>query len=299
MNEIASPGRNRGQRLKTQFGAVALTLFCLCSLITPAWALDPPAFQGYVNDYARMLSAGTALEIEQALRSFDETDSTQIAILTIDSLEGDALEDFSIRTVEKWGIGQRGKDNGVLLLVVKNDRKLRIEVGRGLEGVLTDLKAGRIVDNVIRPLFKAGRFDEGIKSGVVAIIQTCRGEFVADSLTTLGHDRGPEPPPAFGYLLFSLFIISFLGRASRPLGMMAGAILLPLAAFFGLPSLGLLFLLLLIPVGAVGGLLLPLILSNMFMGGGGGISMGGGGFGGGFGGFGGGSFGGGGASGNW
>lgn len=285
-----------GARLR----ALALTLFFLGAMTAQAWALDPPAFRGYVNDYAKMLSPATALEIEQALRSFDETDSTQIAILTIDSLQGDALEDFSIRTVEKWGIGQRGKDNGVLLLVVKNDRKIRIEVGRGLEGVLTDLAAGRIVDNVIRPLFKAGSFDEGIKAGVVAIIQTCRGEFVADSRPASRHGRGQEPPPAFGYLLFGLFIISFLGRASRPLGMLAGAIILPLAAFFGLHSIGLLFLLLLMPVGAVGGLLLPLILSNMFLGGGGGISMGGGGFGGGgFGGFGGGSFGGGGASGDW
>ncbi len=298
--ETASPAQTRVQQRKPGLGVLVLVLCGLCALASTAWALEPPAYRGYVNDYAHLLSAGTAQEVEEALRSFDETDSTQVAVLTIDSLEGDALEDFSIRTVDKWGIGQRGKDNGVLLLVVKNDRKLRIEVGRGLEGVLTDLAAGRIVDNVIRPLFKAGRFDEGIKAGVVALIQTCRGEFSADSGSTRRQGRGQEPPPAFGYLLFGLFVISFLGRASRPLGMVAGAILLPLAAFFGLPSIGLFLLLLLMPVGALGGLLLPLMLSNMFIGGGGGISMGGGGFGGGgFGGFGGGGFGGGGASGDW
>ncbi len=282
--------------------AFVLTLCWLLILSVPALALEPPAFRGYVNDYAKMLPPATAQEIEQALRSFEETDSTQVAVLTIDSLDGDALEDFSIRTVEKWGVGQRGKDNGVLFLVVKNDRKLRIEVGRGLEGVLTDLATGRIIDNVVRPQFKAGRFDEGIKAGVAAIIQASRGEFKADQRVAR-PGRRQEPPPALAYLFFGLFITSFLGRASRPLGILAGAILLPLAAFFGIPSLGLLFLLLLMPLGALGGLLLPFIVGNMLMGRGGipmgGGGFGGGGFGGGFGGFGGGSFGGGGASGDW
>jgi len=277
---------------------VVLGLCWLFSLATAAVALEPPAFRGYVNDFAKLLPPAVAQEIEQALRSFEESDSTQVAVLTIDSLEGDSLEDFSIRTVEKWGIGQRGKDNGVLFLVVKNDRKLRIEVGRGLEGVLTDLATGRILDNIVRPLFKAGRFDDGIKAGVAAIIQTSRGEFMADRRPAR-PGRHQEPPPALAYLFFGLFVTSFLGRASRPLGMLAGAILLPLAAFFGVPTSGLLFLLLLMPIGAVGGLLLPLIVGNMLLGRGG-MPMGGGGFGGGgFGGFGGGSFGGGGASGDW
>lgn len=290
---------NRRQQQKSLL-ALVLSLFYLFALAAAALALEPPAFQGYVNDYAKMLSSGTAQQLEEALRSFAETDSTQVAILTIDTLDGDSLEDFGIRTVEKWGVGQRGKDNGVLLLVVKNDRKLRIEVGRGLEGVLTDLATGRIIDYVIRPPFKDGRFDDGIKAGVAAIIQASRGEFSAEPRAPRAGRR-QEPPPVLAYLFFGLFIISLLGKISRPLGMMAGAILLPLAAFFGVPSIGLLLLLLLMPMGAVGGLLLPSIVGNILMSRGG-ISMGGrsGGFGGGgFGGFGGGSFGGGGASGGW
>lgn len=299
---IALQRLNRGQRCRRHLHLhlVVLTFCSLLALAVPVLALEPPAFRGYVNDYAKMLPPATAQAIEQTLRRFEETDSTQVAVLTIDSLEGDALEDFSIRTVEKWGVGQRGKDNGVLFLVVKNDRKLRIEVGRGLEGVLTDLAAGRILDNIVRPLFKAGRFDEGIKAGVTAIIQTSRGEFTAAPRAR--PSRQQDPPPALAYFFFGLFLTSFLGRASRPLGMLAGAILLPLLAFFGLPSIGLLFLLLLMPLGAIGGLLLPYIVGNMLSARGG-IPMGGGGlgsgFGGGFGGFGGGSFGGGGASGDW
>lgn len=285
-------------RVWKRFLVLSLTVCCLCVFAAPILALEPPAFRGYVNDYAKMFSAETVQQIEQALRSFEETDSTQVAVLTIDSLDGDAVEEFSIRTVEKWGVGQRGKDNGVLLLAVKNDRKLRIEVGRGLEGVLTDLATGRIVDLVIRPLFKEGRFDDGVKAGVTAIIQASRGEFTAGPRSQR-YGRRQEPNSALSYLFFGLFITSFLGRASRPLGMLAGAILLPFAAFFGVPSIGWLFFLLLMPLGALGGYILPFIVSNMLMSRGG-ISMGSGGFGGGgFGGFGGGSFGGGGASGSW
>jgi uncharacterized protein len=282
---------------------MVLAFSALLGLAPGALALEPPAFQGYVNDYAHLLTPETASQIEQALRTFEEQDSTQVAVLTIDSLEGDALEDFSIRTVDKWGIGQKGRDNGVLLLVVKLDRKIRIEVGRGLEGVLTDLVSGRIIDQVITPLFKEGRFDEGIKAGVAATIQASRGEFTAEPRQGRRGRGQEESSPFLAYLLFGVFIISSLGRASRPLGIIAGAILLPVFAFFGLSSISLLLLLLLMPVGGLGGLILPLLLGNMLMRGGG-ISMGGGfggsGFGGGgFSGFGGGGFGGGGASGDW
>lgn len=277
-----------------------MTLGCLL-LARAVWALEPPPFRGYVNDYARMLRPETVLALAQTLQAFEEKDSTQIAVLTIDSLAGDDLESFSIRTVDQWQVGQRGKDNGILLLVVKMDRKIRIEVGRGLEGVVTDLAAGRIIDHVIRPLFKEGRFDEGIRAGVGAIIAQSRGEFTADPRRAR-QVRGKEPPPFLAYLLFGLFITAALGRASRPLGMVAGAFLLPLFAFLTLSSFNILLLLLLMPVGAGAGLLLPFLAGNMLMRGSG---LGGGGFGGGglggggFGGFGGGGFGGGGASGDW
>jgi uncharacterized protein len=265
-----------------------------------------PAYHGYVNDYANMISPVTEAKLISTIHDFERSDSTQIAVLTIDSLEGDPLEDFSIRVVDDWKVGWKGKDNGVLLLVARQDRKIRIEVGRGLEGVLTDLLAGRIIDTIISPSFKKGRFDEGFEAGIIAIAQATRGEFKADRRPRKGR-QGHEVPPIFTYLFFAFMITAFLGSVSKPLGIGVGAILLPLFVFFALPgTISLLLLLVLFMLGGFGGLLLPLIFSAYFRSGGG--YMGGGGFrsgggfsggGSGFGGFGGGGFGGGGASGGW
>jgi uncharacterized protein len=279
-------------------------LFFLCLPAREVQARQIPPYQGYVNDYAEMISPAAEERLERLLRAFDHTDSTQIAILTIDSLTGDDLEEFSIRTVEAWKIGQRGKDNGILLLAVRDDRQVRIEVGRGLEGALTDLAAGRIIDRIMIPHFRVGRLDEGFEAGVEALILATRGEFNADRLTP----DGEEPHPLITYFIFGGLIIAILGSVSRTLGMVSGALLLPLLFSLGSGSFpGLLILLLLLPAGAASGLLLPLVLAGFLRsrGGyhGGGYYRGGGGFGGGrrggFGGFGGGGFGGGGASGRW
>lgn len=290
-----------GRTLRVTFCLAYITLLSVGFTAT-ADGREIPGYKGYVNDYAAMMSAEVLTKLENDLHSFDLSDSTQIAILTIDSLEGDSLEDFSIRVVDQWKIGQQGKDNGVLFLAVKNDRKLRIEVGRGLEHVLTDLAAGRIIDSVVTPRFKAGRFDEGFEAGVLAIIQTTRGEYTPQAGGNRGQSGG-EPPLLFKYFFFVMAFIAFLGSNSRTLGVVAGGLLVPLLFFIGLPGgVSWLLLLLLIPLGSLGGLLLPLLLSGMMRHGGGGYYTGGGGFGGsggGFGGFGGGGFGGGGASGGW
>ncbi len=282
----------------------------LLLLTTTAWAREVPAYQGYVNDYAGMISPAARQQLTDLLAGFDRSDSTQVAILTVDSLEGEDIEGFSIRVVDQWKVGQKGKDNGVLLLVAKQDRKIRIEVGRGLEGVLTDLLAGRIVDQVITPAFKAGQFDQGFLDGANAIIAATRGEFKAEPRAR-NRLTGDKAPPIVSYLFVALLLVAFLGNLSRTVGAGTGAVLLPLAVYGGMGgALPLLFLLLLIPVGAVAGLILPLLLNAFmsgggFYGGGGGFGGGfgdGGGFGGGgggFGGFGGGGFGGGGASGGW
>ena len=138
-----------------------------------------PVLKGRVNDYANMLSPATVTSLEARLAEFEKSDSTQIVVLTIPSLQGEVLEEFSIRVAEKWKIGQKKLDNGVILLIAKEDRKLRIEVGYGLEGKLTDLRAGRIIDNIIKPSFKAGNYDKGVADGVDAIMQTVKGEYSA------------------------------------------------------------------------------------------------------------------------
>lgn len=286
----------------------ALAVFCALLCAAGAWALPVPALKGRINDYAGLLSNATVQQLDAGLAQLESTDSTQIVVLTIPSLEGDSLEDFSIRVVEQWQIGQKGKDNGALLLVAKNDRKVRIEAGYGLEGKLTDLVSGRIIRNIIVPQFKMGNYDQGIIGGVAAMAGVVRGEFSAPA--TARRSRGRRgASPGFVGLLALLFFVNMLGRINRGMGAAAGGVLAPIAGALFL-NLGLFGILSLIPIGAAGGFLMglmggPVSFGRSISGRHGGYwggGFGGGGFGGGgFGGFsgGGGGFGGGGASGGW
>jgi len=285
------------------FTLFSLVVFCSFS----AHALDVPKLQGYVNDYANMISPPAKAELEKELRSFEKTDSTQIVILTIPSLGGEVMEEFSIRVAEAWKIGQKGKDNGIIFIVAKQERKMRIEVGRGLEGRLTDLMAGRIVDLVVKPRFKRGDFDGGFVAGVSSLIDATRGEFKVD--VPQRPARQEKSSQLLTFLIFAGIILLVLGSISRILGGAAGAVALPAVAHFtGFPlGLGAVIALALLGFGA--GVLLPLLFSvggrsrggGGVWPGGGFFGAGGGGFGGGsdFGGGGGGDFGGGGASGDW
>jgi uncharacterized protein len=212
-------------------------------------------------------------------------------VLTIPSLQGDDIDQFAIRVAEQWKPGQKGKDNGVLLIVAQVERKVRIEVGMGLQGVLPDITASRIIREVMRPHLKSGNFDQGIDAGTDAIMAATKGEFKASPQDSRRGDTHRTSTSAI--TLFSLAIVAalILGTFSRYLGGAAGAVGLPLAAFMAFPGLSMMMLLLLAVGGLVGGFLLSLLLSGMSGGG-----FGGGGFGGGYwgGGFGGGSSGGGG-----
>jgi uncharacterized protein len=187
-------------------------LFLLLPL--QARALNVPKLQGYVNDYARMISGPARAKLEEELKSFEQSDSTQLVILTIPSLEGESPEEYSIKVVEAWKLGQARKDNGILLLVSKDDRKLRIEVGRGLEGRLTDLMAGRIIDLAIKPWFKRGDFDGGFAAGVASLIDATRGEFKAEERDS---KKGTQPFHSSWLFLFVILIlfIFFLSSARK------------------------------------------------------------------------------------
>jgi uncharacterized protein len=288
-------------------------MLLLCCLPFSAYSLDVPKLQSYVNDYAGMISPSVRSKMEGELRAFEQSDSTQIVILTVPSLEGENIEEFSIKVAEAWKIGQRQKDNGILFIVSKQERKIRIEVGRGLEGKLTDLMAGRIIDQVIKPRFKQGDFDGGFITGTSALIDATRGEFKAEQRPVQRRQKGF--PPFLTFLLFFGIFVLILGSLSRILGGIAGAIGLPGLVHLTVFPAGILPTILLALIGFGSGF----FLSNLFSLGGsrrgghrnhgggffygpwvGGSSIGGGGgfSGGGFSG-GGGSFGGGGASGNW
>jgi len=258
-----------------------------------ASALEVPALSGRVNDYADMISPETERILEDRLRAFEESDSTQVVILTVNSLEGDALEDFSIRVAEKWKIGQAKKDNGVIFLVSKTDRRMRIEVGRGLEGVLTDLLAGRILDNIVKPKFKAGDFDGGFTEGTGAIIEACRGEFKGDGTTASSSGDGNSE--TFLYIIFFIlyFAITITAGFSRILSGGIGAVSLPAVIHFGFSPLSLAGAGIAAVAGFIIALILPFLPILSFIGGGGSGGRGGGFSGGG------GSFGGGGSSGGW
>jgi uncharacterized protein len=286
----------------------------LCCLPFAAYGLDIPRLQGYVNDYAGMISPSAKSKMEEELRGFEQSDSTQIVVLTIPSLEGENIEEFGIRVAEIWKIGQQGKDNGVLFIVSKEERKIRIEVGRGLEGKLTDLMAGRIIDQVIKPRFKQADFDGGFIAGVSLLIKAVRGEFQAEQRPLRRRQQGF--PPFLTFLLFFGIFTLVLGSLSRLLGGIAGAIGLPAIVYLGILPVGILAIILLAVVGLGAGLFLPGLFSSggyrkdgsgehrrggggFFYGPGmGGHAIGGGGSDSGFSG-GGGSFGGGGASGDW
>lgn len=284
-------------------------LFSICFLLYATLCLgaEVPPLKGYVNDYAAILSPAVAQQLESELASFERSDSTQIVVLTIPSLEGEVLEEYSIKVVEKWQIGQKGKDNGALLLVAKNDRKVRIESGRGLEGTLTDLVSGRIIRNEITPAFKRGDFDQGVTRGVAAIMATVRGEYQAEPRDLRHGKKGASP--IFTLLIFVLVASVFLGSISRVLGGMAGAVGLPVATLLSFGATSLLLLGGLALLGFILGLFVSFLFGSggrgggfgggPFFGGFGGGGFGGGGFGGGGFSGGGGSFGGGGASGDW
>ncbi|MDD2309290.1 MAG: TPM domain-containing protein [Desulfuromonadaceae bacterium] len=268
-----------------------------------AFSLEVPQLRGRVNDYANMLSPAAAERLEQALAAFENSDSTQIVVLTVNSLEGENLEEYSIKVAEAWRIGQTKLDNGAILLIAKQEHKIRIEVGQGLEGVLTDLTSGRIIRGDIAPYFKKNDYDAGITAGVTSIMQVVRGEYQAQPRDLKQGKKSAEP--VFTLLVFLLVAVVFLGSFSKYLGAAAGAAGVALIGFLTFPGLGIVILALL---GAAG-FLLGLVVSFLFGGGGGGFGgpFIGGGFGGGsqggggFDGFsgGGGGFGGGGASGDW
>ena len=287
-----------------------LLLALLFLMPLPLLALDVPQLTGRVNDYARMLSPEAASLLEQKLAAFERDQTTQIVVLTIPSLQGDDIDQFTIRVADQWKIGQKGTDNGVLLVLAQAERKVRIEVGMGLQGVLPDITAGRIIRDVMLPHLKTGDFEQGIAAGVDGIIAATKGEFKAspDERRSRTHPRGS--PTLLTFLLFTGVAAVVLGSVSRYLGGLAGAVGLPLAAGMTFPGLGLGFLLLLGAAGLVAGFLLSTMARFGHSGGhgGGGSYWGGGGFGGGgfsggggFGGFsgGGGGFDGGGASGDW
>lgn len=244
-----------------------ILLAFLVLLPAAAWAQSTPEFPeltGRVVDQAEMLSPDVEARLSQMLQAHEQASTEQVVVVTLPDLQGFPIEDFGYQLGRHWGIGQKGEDNGALLIVAKEERKIRIEVGYGLEGRLTDADASVIINRIITPAFRQGDFQAGIFNGAAAMIQVLGGEPMAvpPSQQTGAVQKKPKAGMVALFFIILMAVIFFVGsRGGR--GGRGGA------ALVGATLLG----------GAMGG-----------RGGG----FGGGGFGGG-----GGGFGGGGASGGW
>lgn len=199
------------------------------------FALEIPPLLGRVNDYAHMISPPVRQQLEAQLAALEQSDSTQIAILTVTDLQGVTVEEYSMEVAKKWKIGQKKLDNGVIFLVAKENRKMRIEVGYGLEGRLTDILAGRILDREVRPHFKAGNYDEGFIRGVDGIIKAVRGEYRASDAprrqpTVRTLSKGVDTLYVLAWVaLIIAFII--IGYRKHLAAVITGALAVPLLMF--------------------------------------------------------------------
>jgi uncharacterized protein len=272
----------------------------VCSLlfVLPGFAADEvpvPPLKAHVTDLTNTLSAEAVQSLETKLTGFEASKGSQIAVLIVPTTQPETIEQYGIRVADAWKLGRKGVDDGLIVLVAKEDRTLRIEVGYGLEGVVPDAVAKRVVDEFIAPRFKAGDFAGGIDAGANQLIRLINGEPLPPPQPRKAvNDRGGS---GFPFVLFVPVIIA--AQIFRSMfGPLGGSVVTAGLGFLGgwlLGGLGIGF------VAAVIGFILA--LSGIGGRGGGWISGGGGGSGGGFGGGGfsggGGGFGGGGASGRW
>jgi uncharacterized protein len=271
-----------------RWAGVALPLLLGFALAAAAQDLQPlPKLSSRVTDLSGTLTAGQQTALEQKLAAFESAKGAQLAVLIVPTTQPEPIEEYSIRVVDAWKLGRKGVDDGALLMVAKDDHKVRIEVGRGLEGVLTDALSNRVLDETVKPAFRQGNFYGGIDAGLEQMMKLIQGE--------------PLQPPEFAG---SVVLRGIFGRTLGSVLTGTGAGLLAWIAGYALALAGL---------AAIGAFLFTLLgglgrgsgwSSGGFGGGWGGFGGGlGGGSSGGFGGGGfsggGGGFAGGGASGSW
>lgn len=194
-------------------GALALVLLAT-AVVTAA---DVPYLTGRVVDNADILSADARARLTAALKAHEEATGNQIAVLTVRTIQPQSIEDYAVEVFNSWKVGQKEKNNGVLVVIVPQDRRMRIEVGYGLEPVLTDATAGAIIRDVMTPAFKRGDYDAGVSDGVAAIVAQLEGRRAATVAPSATRppvrqsfpSRASMPWPQ--RILLSLFVFSMLG----------------------------------------------------------------------------------------
>jgi len=202
----------------------------------PVEALEVPPLTGRIVDLAQVLPPAVREQLSAELQAHEAKTTNQVAVLILPSLEGEPLFDLSHRVATSWQLGRKGTDNGVLLLIAIKDRKIRLEVGYGLEGVLTDARSAQIIRNEIVPKFRAGDIPAGVTAGVQAVLQTIEGTYRAPEHPAASRTSGD----AFGNVIFAVILGVVIGlvlsRAHRVLGAVAGGGLSFLAAPWMIPA---------------------------------------------------------------
>lgn len=232
---------------------LSLAFTLTSALAFPAHALEVPPLTGRVVDLAHVLPNDQVQSLTAQLAAHEAESSNHVTVLTIPSLEGDSLEAFSHRVATTWKLGQKGTDNGVLLLVAIAERKVRIEVGYGLEGVLTDIKSAHIIRNEIVPRFRAGDMPGGVVAGVQAIVKTIEGTYQASKQAAPRQDSDIMGQVVTAVIVGLLVGLVFM-NVHRFVGPLAGAGISTLLAPWLVPALiaSGITLLLLLALGAAG-----------------------------------------------
>ncbi len=231
--------------MKKLFIAILIAGIGLVFYTSESLAKTYPSPQGHVNDFADIISETTETSLEEILTTYEATSSHEISVVTLSSLDENVIENVAVELFEQWGIGKKDQDNGVLLLIAPNDRELKIEVGYGLEPILTDSRSGTIIREKITPEFKKDDYSAGIVNGVNAIITVLDKDPTAfDTLTPDSVDSGFIDSLIFlGIIL--IYLSAFLARSKRwwPGGVLGALLGLFLKSVFGVIALGLLGLL--------------------------------------------------------
>lgn len=204
---------------------VFTTLLLAIGFVALAAEVMPPAPAQYFNDYAKVVSPNIAQQLNQSLENFERETSSQILVAVYPKMQSDSsIEDYTVRVAQSWRVGQKAKDNGAVLFVFIGDRKMFLQVGYGLEGVLPDALCKRIIEDEIKPGFKAGDYDSGLAAGVSAILSAAKGEYkgtgrtVADGNYSPGAagNAGHRSSPAIVFIFVVIFILlAFASRGRR------------------------------------------------------------------------------------
>jgi uncharacterized protein len=184
----------------------------LCAFLTRSVA-DPafPPLTGRVVDDAGILSPATRERLTSMLAQEEQKTGDQVVVVTLKSLQGYTIEDYGYQLGRHWGIGQKGKDNGALLLIAPHERRVRIEVGYGLEGQLTDAQSRVIIERAIRPAFRRGDYDAGVLAGTAAILDVLGGVPVTQAVPTTPRSGGAPPAAILIWLVFIVLFVLFRG----------------------------------------------------------------------------------------